>query len=122
MPLDFLSVRTLEQYPRRWINRRGAVRYRCAPATAAKVSAMEVEPDRRAWILDLSCKGAGVLVEECLVSDRDVIVQITAPSGNEKLEFAARVAHATVQVNGEWLVGLEFLRTLSEDELDRLLY
>lgn len=121
MSFQYLSLQTDEASRRKWINRRGSVRYQCAPATVGKVFSGPREEYQRIWVLDLSKGGAGILLGRPLVSGQEIFIQISSPSNNQKLEFGARVAHVTEKVTGEWIVGLEFLRPLTDDELDALL-
>jgi c-di-GMP-binding flagellar brake protein YcgR len=105
---------------RKWLNRRVTVRYQCPPATVGKVFAEAREAFYRVWVLDLSKGGAGILLDRSLPAGQQITVQISSPT-NQKLEFPARVAHAREQSSGEWFVGLEFVRPLTEDEMDALL-
>jgi c-di-GMP-binding flagellar brake protein YcgR len=106
---------------RRWINRRAFVRYQCALATAGRVYPEQRQEFHRAWVLDLSRGGAGLLLNRALPLHQEVMLHITSPSGKERLAFPARVVHLTEQVDGDWLIGFEFLVPLTNEHLDILL-
>ena len=61
---------------RKWVNRRGTVRYQCAPATIGKVYSPAPEDFVRVCILDLSRGGAGILANRSLVPGLDIIGQL----------------------------------------------
>ena len=121
MSFQFQTLQTDEAARRKWLNRRGSVRYQCAPATVGKVYSGPREEFVRVWVLDLSRGGAGLLVPRPLNIDTEIAIQIASPSNKKRLEFMARVAHLSEKVTGEWVVGLEFLRPLTDEELDAIL-
>lgn len=121
MSFQHLSLQSDGSDPRKWLNRRATVRYQCAPATVGKVFAPSQEEFRRIWILDLSKGGAGVLLSRSIPLNQGITVQITSPSGLQKFEFQAKVAHISEKVTGEFVAGLEFVRPLTPEELDSIL-
>jgi hypothetical protein len=76
---------------------------------------------QRAWIQDLSLGGVGLNMSRPLPLGMFVIIQVKSTVTKKLYELAARVAHATLRPNGEWLVGCEFTTRLNEDDLDALL-
>lgn len=102
-------------------NRRALVRYQCAPATVGRVLLTDKQEWQRAWLLDLSQGGAGVLLGRQVEAGKHVVLQIKSASSSKTYELPARVAHATCRPDGEWVVGLELLTRLTPDELDALL-
>ncbi len=104
-----------------WIRRRAETRYHCGPATAGRVSKSDDETLRRAWILNMSATGIGLLLDSALEAGTQVMIHLKSTSGSTCFDLAARVAHATVQGNGEWLIGCELAERLGQDDLDALL-
>lgn len=121
MTFQHVSLQLDENGQPRWANRRVTVRYHCAPATTGKILAADQQHVLRAWILDLSKGGAGLLLPRSLKIGQIITLQIVSPAQGDRREFAARIAHATQQRSGEWMIGCEFLSPLSTDQLDDLL-
>src|SRR5262245_48272026 len=103
-----------------WIKRRGEPRYQCGPATAGRVADRRGENPRRVWVLNLSLGGAGLLDSQPIESDTLLVVHLRAAK-EHFYQLPARVVHCTRQVNGEWLIGVEFADKLSLDDLEALL-
>jgi hypothetical protein len=104
-----------------WERRRSEPRYHCGPATLARLVARETGEMRRGWVLDLSTRGAGLLVVQPLPQGALVVLLVKSTTGDRSYELPGRVVHATTQPNGEWLLGFEFADPLSADDLDALL-
>ncbi len=121
MAPQYFALQTDENGSPRWVNRRAYVRYQCALATAGKVYPAKRQDFLRAWVLDLSRGGAGLLLNQRLLVDDEVVVQISAQGSRERYDFPARVIHVSPHVSGEWLIGFEFLAPLTDDLLDVLL-
>jgi hypothetical protein len=122
MSIEGMSLQTWDQNQRKWMNRRAAVRYRCAPATVGKVFPVSKGEPLLVCVFDLSRTGVGLLTNIPLMAAQELTLQISSPSSNEKFDFLVQVAHITQQVNGEWLVGLVFQQPLTDEQLDKLLY
>ncbi|MCI0462436.1 MAG: PilZ domain-containing protein [Gemmataceae bacterium] len=103
------------------INRRATVRYHCAPATSGAVLLVDRQEMQRAWVLDLSEGGAGLLLGRPLAIGQLVVIRIKCPSSERIYELPGRVAHATREPGGDWVVGCQLLSRLTRDELDSLL-
>jgi hypothetical protein len=101
--------------------RRATVRYRCAPATLGRLFIANSYQSLQAWVLNLSVTGAGLLLNHPVESDSWVLIELESPTTSLTLEVSARVAHATLQSDGSWLLGCAFARPLSNDELDAML-
>jgi hypothetical protein len=102
-------------------NRRASVRYQCGPATPGRVNIAEKHEFVRAWVLDLSARGMGLLVPRRLDIGQFVIVRMKSTSGRQTYELAARVAHISPHVQGDWVIGFELHKPLTPDDLDALL-
>jgi hypothetical protein len=105
---------------RLYSNRRGAVRYQCAPATPGQVR-LGGEQWQRAWVLDLSLTGVGLLLAKTIESGTEIVVHLRNATRDKVFQVPARVCHATRQPDGDWLVGCEFIGKLTDDQLDVLL-
>jgi len=104
-----------------WKNKRATVRYRCAPATPGRVILPDDHEYQRAWVLNLSRAGVGLHMARNLEPGTLLVIQLKGNGGGKSYELAAQVAHATPQLDNEWLIGCAFLRPLSEQDLDDLL-
>jgi hypothetical protein len=104
-----------------WIKRRAEARYHCGPATSGRLVREGESQPRRAWILNLSLSGVGLLLEEPLEAETLIVIHIKSGTTGARFELPARVVHATVQASGEWLVGCELAEKLSQDDLEALL-
>lgn len=102
-------------------NRRAAVRYHCGPATPGKVLLVEGQEWQRAWVLDLSLGGVGLLLNRPLEAGLSIVVVLKCSTTGKSEEILARVCHSSRQADGDWVVGCEFTTKLNDEQLDRLL-
>jgi hypothetical protein len=121
MSFQYVPYKEGEAQQRAWMNRRASVRYQCGPATPGRVALVDKQEFLRAWILDLSAHGIGLLIPRQLDAGQRVIVTLKAASGQKTYALPAQVAHVTRHPQGEWIVGFELDRPLSSDDLDALL-
>jgi hypothetical protein len=75
---------------------------------------------QRAWVLDLSLHGAGLLLTRPLTAGLEINI-ILISGQNQSFEMPARICHATQQPDGDWIVGCEFIKQLTDEELDAVL-
>jgi hypothetical protein len=73
-----------------------------------------------ATILDLSARGAGLLIGRSLEVGATVNLRFTR-AGAAPLAVEARIAYCTGGADGHWVLGCEFVRPLTEAQLDALL-
>jgi hypothetical protein len=102
-------------------NRRASVRYQCGPATPGRIMVAEAQEWQRAWVIDLSLDGVGLLLNRDLEPGTDLVVALKSGTANKTFELAARVCHTARQPDGDWLIGCEFATRLTDDDLDCLL-
>jgi PilZ domain len=121
MAFQYLPPQQDASDKRSWANRRASVRYQCGPATAGRVNVAEKHEFLRAWVMDLSAHGIGLLVSRRLDIGQLVIISMKNTSGEHSYEMAARVAHISPHVQGEWVIGFELQKSLNYDDLDALL-
>ena len=101
-------------------NRRAFVRYQCGLATPGRLQ-LQSEEWIRAWVLDMCVSGAGLLLNRQLESGLQVILHMVNTAQKKVHEITAIVRHATLQSDGDWLIGCEFASKLSDDDLEALL-
>ena len=103
-------------------NRRATIRYRCAPATIAKILSSDDQVMQRAWILDLSLKGIGMELSRPLEPGHLVMITIRSNTGTKAHEMSGLVKYCNiVPQGGNWHVGCELTVALSPEELEQLL-
>ena len=106
---------------RRRDNHRATVRYRCPPATSGRLQAGDDQEFLRAWILDVSRTGLGLLLTRPMPAGMPVAIHLRGHQTLAMYEFAARVVHCTPQYGAEWLVGCELAQLLTPEILEDLL-
>jgi PilZ domain len=104
-----------------WEKRRCEPRYHCGPATLGRFVTAQAEEIHRAWVLNLSTHGTGLLLIQPLALETLLVLHLKSTLGDRNYTLPGRVVHATVQLSGDWLVGCEFADPLNADDLDALL-
>ena len=100
-------------------NRRASVRYQCGLATPGRLLLVDGQEWQRAWVLDLSLGGVGLLLSRPLEQGSEVVIVLK--SATQTFELAAHVCHSSRQQDGDWIVGCEFVKKLTNEERDTLL-
>ena len=72
-------------------------------------------------VLDISAAGIGLSVPSPLDAGSLLTLDLLDKSGKKSLTILACVVHTTSRVGGEYAVGCNFIRELSEEELQALL-
>jgi hypothetical protein len=121
MSFQFTALGGKEQPPPSLRNRRATVRYLCAPATSGRLVVVEKQEMQRAWVLDLSLGGVGLLLSRPLEAGLLVVIRLKSSEGGKVFELPAHVARSTKQSSGDWTVGCEFVTRLTPDEMETLL-
>ena len=121
MSFEYVPLRPGAASPPSPAQRRATVRYRCAPATRGRLFIANSYQSLQAWVVNLSVTGAGLLLNQPVEADSWVLIELESPTTSLTLEVSARVAHATRQPDGNWLLGCAFAKPLSTDELDAML-
>jgi hypothetical protein len=88
-----------------FVQRRATVRYRCPPATLARLFIANSFASLTAWVQNLSQDGAGLLVGCPLEPETILTIELESPGQDLSLELQGRVVHATAQPDGNWAVG-----------------
>jgi hypothetical protein len=102
-------------------NRRAAARWRSAPATPGVLFVPDDGTTLIGWQTDLSAGGVGLVLSRPLEPDTPIELELAGPHQVCCLRVDARVVRVTPQRNGDWIVGCEFRRRLTDEELDTLL-
>jgi PilZ domain len=121
MSFQYIPFKEGPSEPRARSNQRVSVRYHCGPATAGRVNVAEKLEFLRAWVLDLSAQGVGLLVPRQLDLGQLVIITVKGTSNQRTYELPARVVHVTRSPQGEWVAGFALNDPLTSDDLDALL-
>src|SRR5688500_3343235 len=87
--------------------RRASVRYQCGPATPGKLYVGEKQEWQRAWVMDLSRGGMGLLVNRPLEVGKFIIIQMKSNDEKKVFDLSATVMHVTEKPSGDWVVGCE---------------
>ena len=114
------------------LERFGAQRLRHAPEdqrtwmrfpTTLTAAFEQVEGDRTrfsAGLLNLSASGVGLLVDRFVDAGALLNVELGAKDGGAARTILACVVHVTERDPGQWALGCNFIRELSEDDLNAL--
>jgi hypothetical protein len=76
---------------------------------------------QRAWVLDISLTGVGLLLSRQLDPGLPVVVHLKSAAANKAFELSAIVCHASPQPDGDWVVGCKLNDKLTDEQLDALL-
>jgi hypothetical protein len=102
------------------MQRRTAVRYRCALGSAGWLSL----PDGgtlETWIHNLSETGIGLNMPDPLEEGLRLVIHLRGPAPGSHVALAARVVHSTQEPDGSWRVGCVFEQRLRAEALAALL-
>jgi hypothetical protein len=101
-------------------DRRQSVRFRCPDFPEVQYLLPGQGQRGRALLRDLCAEGIGLLTASALGVGTALLVQIPGAGPGTTSTQLARVAHATPQPVGDWLVGCRLTPPLSGQDLDRL--
>jgi hypothetical protein len=112
-----------ERRERCTVERRTAVRYICKlKAACIQGVTAEFHPSKLARVNDISTGGLGLHLGESFVAGTQLTVRLHTLSGEPVSELKeVRVAHASEQPDGTWVLGVAFLQPLGEAEVQALL-
>ena len=103
--------------PAKYPDRRAVVRQLCGPDTTCRLRAAATGGTLWARVRDASPGGLGLLLSRPLSPGSFLAVELRAPGMRYPLVLEARVAHATPQPDGSWLIGCALLCRLPEELL-----
>jgi hypothetical protein len=102
------------------MQRRTAVRYRCALATVGRLELAD-GGILETWILNLSETGIGLNLPHPLEAGTPVVIHLRGPAAGATVALAARVVHATPEPDASFRIGCAFVERLKPDALAALL-
>jgi hypothetical protein len=104
------------------MQRRTAVRYRCAVGTVGRLSLPDNHDQREVWVYNLSETGIGLtMADGTLASGTSVTIRLRGPTPESAVALTARVVHATAQADGTWRIGCAFTARLTDEVVKALL-
>jgi hypothetical protein len=100
--------------------RREAERFLPEPSSICRVVSDVQDEVARATVRDLSATGIGLLVRKPIKPGSVLILNLEVRECRLPRPLPVRVMHAAPAAEGNWLVGCQFVRRLSEPELQIL--
>jgi hypothetical protein len=85
------------------------------------LATIEATSDHTAVVTDISASGVGLIVTERMETGALLCVELHGPHDGPAVCVLACVVHVTAQANGQWALGCNFIRELSEDDLQNLM-
>ena len=101
--------------------RRASVRLQSSAKGACQSLSLERETGWEAAIRDISGNGIGLLLSRRFEAGASLAIEIPEAARGQKHLLLARVVRATLQSDGNWLVGCTLMSPLAEDEVRLLL-
>lgn len=74
-----------------------------------------------ATVRNISCEGIGILLGRRFEPGTLLAIEVTESNEQRQRLLLGRVAHATLQPDGKWLIGCTLMNPLDADELEALL-
>jgi hypothetical protein len=102
-------------------NRRASIRYRCTRPIPRRMALAESFTSLDAWVVDISVKGFGLVLERPLEAGTLLFVELESSPTAPPVELLAKVIRSNPLAESEWLLGCEFVNALSEEELEAIL-
>jgi hypothetical protein len=102
------------------VKRRMVQRYRCPLATLGRITFTDGSQED-AWAHDLSETGIGLNLSHALEPGTPILIRLRAADRPDTLLLAAKVVHATEEIDGSWRIGCAFLDKLSPEQIDAML-
>jgi hypothetical protein len=100
-------------------DRRGAERHACDAQPFWLLCDLKSDaPPAR--IRDVSRTGIGLLVKETIKAGTVLVIKLQTRDQWLSRPLPVRVMHATLQEDGDWLIGCQFVRALSNQDLHEL--
>ncbi len=101
--------------------RRVSVRFQSNAKGSCQTLSVQREAAWEATVRNISCEGIGLLLGRRFEPGALLAIELTEAAEGRKRLLLARVAHATQQPEGHWLVGCTLVHPLTEDEVQLLL-
>jgi hypothetical protein len=101
--------------------RRRAERFPCSLQPFWQVEGQEQVESPPTRIENISSTGIGLRVDDPLKPGVVLVIKLQSTDRRLSRPLPARVMHATPQPEGDWLVGCQFVRRLSDEDMQALL-
>lgn len=101
--------------------RRASVRFQSNAKGSCQTLSAQRDTAWEATVRNISCEGIGLLLGRRFEPGELLTIELTEAAEGRKRLLLARVAHATSQPEGHWLVGCTLIHPLSEEEVQLLL-
>jgi hypothetical protein len=101
-------------------DRRRAERYPCGLQPFWRVEGQQQADSPPARVENISTTGIGLRVSEAIKPGTVLVIKLQSADRRLSRPLPARVMHATPQEEGGWLVGCQFVRRLSEEDMQAL--
>jgi hypothetical protein len=103
------------------MQRRTAVRYRCAVGTQGQLSVAGHSESRDVFVSNLSEKGIGLTLNQPLETGARVVIRMRGPAPSNVVTLPSRVIHVSPDGEGSWRAGCAFEERLMPETLLALL-
>jgi c-di-GMP-binding flagellar brake protein YcgR len=99
--------------------RRVSVRYQCGrEASCSSLAPIERLSGR---VRDISMEGIALVLGTSIREGTEVVIDLKTRNPGICLTLRARVVHSTLEAEGAWIIGGEFITVPSEEQLQALL-
>lgn len=102
-------------------DRRATIRFASNARGTCQTLSQRQESSWEAAVQNISCQGIGILLIRRFEPGTVLAIELTESSKQRQRLLLARVAHATPQPEGKWLIGCILINPLDEDDLQQLL-
>jgi hypothetical protein len=109
------------EVPASQAERRRAERYPCNLRPFWRVEGQEQADSPPARIQNISATGIGLRIGQPIKPGAVLVIKLQTTDRRLSRPLPARVMHATPQTEGDWLVGCQFVRKLSDEDMQALL-
>jgi hypothetical protein len=103
------------------MQRRTAVRYRCAVGTLGQLSIPGSRESRDIVVCNLSETGIGLSLDQPLEKGTHVVIRMRGPAASSVVTLPSRVMHVSPESDGTWRAGCAFAERLMPETLLALL-
>jgi hypothetical protein len=103
------------------LERRRATRYPCSLQPAWRVLGSRAGDSWMAVVRDISTTGISMVIKYQIKPGTVLVIRLQSTNRRLSRPLPVRVMHATAQTGGHWLIGCDFVRRLSDNDLEDLL-
>ncbi len=101
------------------IERRAAVRYQCS--TSASCSSLAPFERLSGVLRNISSGGMALILGTSIREGTELVIDLKTKNPGICLTLLARVVHSTLNEEGSWTIGCEFITTPTEEQIQALL-